>query len=861
MPNNNRTEIRAIDLIKTSKTHSLKDEMNTDTVNKYLCLGHFDAIRVRKLACEYENNPFEIIWGDCSKCNQDEQYTKTVFPLYLLHDSSNGTQLNLFWEKKFPCMVISRVHCNWPDNFDTISILKTHVLGLNESDDASLPQLGDLTVEVNGEYVHCAFYHTLELGDIVVVLKSNSMVSCLNIAKKTLENSSVGDTYSYCTLHSSLFCADKFDNSIYNEMESPESGYAKENAEKSFKQPILNIGVRFSIRSTKLSKSILSKLCTTEKAFFVTGTSDALINWNNLSLEEFCSKVQLLLNTHVITENGNDFLFGLYDAFDDVVTRLGIEYGEVANEEKSDATFRNVLNMQKDYTQKVEKLINVLPHDICGWANALLVQFKTLLTMMNNCVMDDLSLLLWPSVTAFIDRLHFMLCIEKRTNIGKEYTEDICDFLNGWASLANDILHLESQLAQNPELQSSRAYVPASLLAYYMAVLNDFNNLLIKIDKKPSSLNFIPLITHTLESRTNTLCVLDPHREGRSNYDNNCPLLVSLPVSLMYYPAETIPVLCHEMAHYTGNDVRLREIRYECIKKTCASLVKYCWDLESLPLKNNSDDIRIIDFLALKIDEIVQPEIKDYIHLMRDDLPFYLKSIFLQWEVLSEIIMKNCDTRNLEVRFINYIQEMTPIKQDERFNTLCDRLFDILLLYRECYADIVAIICLELSKEQYFRSMYLREYSNVLQLGNRKRTENLCFQAAIVSCTIQVTQCKSQSSFKASCSFVENDLMTNFEKKVKSYEEQIFLLDDIYYTEDSSKKNSECLFFQFESRPLYNYLKLCAKTLSKALIDAEVCKIQSKLHNLMNIVSELPVNLEAFKKAIALYHSDIIKKE
>lgn len=170
--------------------------------------------------------------------------------------------------------------------------------------------------------------------------------------------------------------------------------------------------------------------------------------------------------------------------------------------------------------------------------------------MMGNCITDDLSILIWPSVKALIDRLSYLFA--QSSKIGRKQESEISEFLNCWDILENDVSRMEGELSQKPELLSSRYYIPATLLAFYMSLLHKYNEFLLAANGETGQ-SYIPLITYNVEPRASTHCILDPSTDdpNKEVYQKVTPLLVSLPVSMLYSPLETVIVLCHEMSHYT----------------------------------------------------------------------------------------------------------------------------------------------------------------------------------------------------------------------------------------------------------------------------------------------------------------------
>lgn len=195
-------DLRVVEFIKASSSSPLRKQISPEGDN-YVCLGHFDRLHIRAVE-ETGNALFSIEHDYTTRQGADSNYT---YPLYILHYPINKDILDAFWDARLCCAAVSRVHFDplkkrganpgKTSKEQDIEDLQTSLRALSGELPADRLSLGETTVFVDNELVHCVFYHTLELGDIVVVLKSNSMVSCLHVLQRLLETASVGDVYSF----------------------------------------------------------------------------------------------------------------------------------------------------------------------------------------------------------------------------------------------------------------------------------------------------------------------------------------------------------------------------------------------------------------------------------------------------------------------------------------------------------------------------------------------------------------------------------------------------------------------------------------------------------------------------------------
>lgn len=861
---NKNIDIRVIDLIKN--TNGLLAPGNGGK-EVYACIGHFEVMEVQKVTVAETQSPFEAIWDNlCSR--EDYGDERHAYPLYLLR---NGNMDN-FWALRYPCMVVSRVHLDQPpfqrklndfiwDCIQSIANDKSISLG-SQPDDSKYYEL-----KVDGNQVYCTYYQTLELGDIAVILKSCSLTACLTVAKSLMEHRAVGNVYSYCGLHRDLFLPKRMDefslkNNLY--INSISDSDKKTEIKKALTKTLPYIMMRFSVHSSRLADSMWKELKIQNGIKFVAGTADAVADLSGKT----CFDLIKIIRTLSAPPKCEDSPYTCCDAFDDIVTRIGINFGQISDNAKP---VKDVLvekekgkAIQKTLITQIDEIAEVVREKEYDWYLPLLAQMKTLLTMMNNCVMDDLSLLIWPSVQAFIQRLYYIL-VKKQQTLSSEQLKDITAFLDGWATLSNDIVHLESQLVQNPRLQYPRVFVPASLLAFYMAFTYELNDLLIVIDKQSKimipDVRYSPLIAHSVDLRANTLCILDPGTD--KEYKDDCPLLVSIPVSLMYSPDKVVSILCHECLHYAGEATRLREKRFESILYSCANIIISSWKLDgrggSLVFEDfKREEERLEVIIKKKIDMLKKDnpsyvDLTSYIHLMREKLPDVLSEIFLDWQQQSQFISY---TKNQQDKMLEYVGKFKPGIWCKEYVSIKELIDELLLLYKECYADIVTIRLLDLDVKGYLTNLYEREIRLCGKSENNVRKLHvLAAQAALV---INSVMPRSVDDFPEN---VSEPFKTWYES-VKQYRDlfQTGREDLIWSGKDENGNEVHFSFPCYEYWPLIDYLEECRKEIEKYLFrDAAVRKKVTDLGKLYRIVSQPDIDFDEFRQKIDQYH-DVIKK-
>lgn len=856
-------DLRVVELVKASAKKPLKYQLSAGK-NPFICLGHFDCLRVRKL--KVDGNTLKTIEADLQR--KRDIGNNYVYPLYLLHYPDNLYDLDSFWDMRSCCMAISRVHfisfqAKEP-NIGTsqhIDKLKDSIRKLSKESPTPSEELGELSIVVEGELVHCVFYHTLELGDVVVGLKSNSLNSCLKVMQRILETASVGDVYSYCGIHST------FKEKKRNRKKDAEFGVwdgkkkSRRTVNDFYNEELSSASIRFSVRSVRCAEMFWKMLPDRKALQFVVGTADSLYNFKKCRLEEFIDYIRLLLmNTFEERVGGHLRQFTMYDAFDDVISRVGVSYDNISSEVRPLSELKEVKQfsaLQESLRRKLEKLQS---HKDRLWFSALTAQTNTLLTMMDNCVTDDLTILLWPSLSALLER------IGSCSDIGMRQDTDIQKFLNAWNILEGDILRLEGQLVQNPELQFSRYYTPAALMVFYMALLQQYNTLLRDINLDPNSKRFVPLITYDITHRAHTLCILDDRIQpsNTEEYQGNIPLLVSLPPTLMYQPFDVAIILCHETAHYTGDKTRQRSFRLNQIVKSCAGAIAEAWSLdgrEAYPLRDGCS-VEILHKIYIELRSCYDEQNKGikncgkmFIHQISQTMPKAVQEVFFNRGLQSQLAATCLENETIRQSFITYAKQFSPKAQSSKMQELNKHLQDNLILYRECYADLTAILCLGLEKETYLECMFFWEYTLIQKDLSKdpSKLERLYFQAALVLDAIKSV--RYEKNIYGEHQEERSIFLKEWLEKIGYYQECINQEIDVWTHEEEKKRlalHSECVC-------LKDYLHSCAEEISKRLQDSTLEGKRKDIQSLLEIIANEP-DFRKLHGEIAKYKESLLKE-
>lgn len=835
---NKSFDLRVVELSKASRKNRLCEKLKTADDNSYVCLGHFDFLRISHLPGE---EPLKCVEEDFKK---RDNYN---YPLYILHDSTKNLEtLTSFWNTKSCFMTVSRIHFTL-----TAEKGEEHIRDAlkNLHNGNSLPpdeRTGELSIEVDGEPVHCVFYRTLELSDLVVVLKSNSILSCLHAIRRMMEAAVVGNVYSFCGVQWEL-CDPQIDEAIARW----DLAYSRQSAKKAMEEVIPYASVRFSVIATPNAKLFWAR--TKRPVYFVSGTADAIINFSGASMKELAHYIAYLSTQEISVDSSCSI--SIHDAFGDIITRIGVPYGD-PYKQALDPGPKEPISALKMAQENLKTAVNALPNQDARWYPVLAAQIDSLITMMGNCITDDLSILIWPSVEALIDRLSYLS--KGDPQIGRKQESEIGEFLNCWDILENDVSRMEGELSQKPELLSSRYYIPATLLAFYMSLLHKYNEFLLAANGETGQ-SYIPLITYNVEPRASTHCILDPSTDKPGNvYQKVTPLLVSLPVSMLYSPLETVIVLCHEMSHYTGTFTRYRESRFKRILASCADLIAAEWKLDGrsdYPLLKKGY-VGILKALQQRL-EALYPEgsgnAQYYIADLNENLYQMITQVFYDEELQSSLLQDFLDEKSKPRYTLKYAKTFNASTRNQSLRDIRKHVRTLLILYKECYADLAAVMALNLSAEEYLLNIFHREAKYIKEISSSEERERLWeiqVQAALVLHTLGKP---FPTNSTLSCTKEQQEWLKEWERQINRYRSIFLTKKDIL-----NHSQTGTAMLSGEYRPLLHYLEDCKKALEKGPQKEDVQKKQRELKKMLDMVKDY-FDLEAIHQAITDYQGTFLE--
>ena len=822
-------DVQVVRFIKTTSERPVNVNLNAD----YICLGHFDMMHISKLG-DFTSKPLLEIQNDRDSIGESgfECAENHVYSLYLLKNVAEEeiNTLQKFWDSKTTYTVVTRIHCDYPHDWDQEKLPFSKIIEryckAQPQTSASViyrtPADGKTSCVISFDSaindqveaktnVDCLFYDSLELGDTVSIMKSNSIASVLEVIRCLSMDSCVRDTYTYCGI----------DRELLQKNNKKAADCVVEGAELAY------ISTRFSVRDIRNANIFFRKLEQNSGAsalqFYVTGTADRSIHWLGAKEEHLIEIMRAL------TQQGED----MHYCFNDVITRIGIRQkidgnpnDNILEKGTRDITlaipyyYSTMDWLRKEY--KGSKSIN--------WKLTLLKLLGTLEAMYTNYVMDDLADLLIPSVGAFLVRLNY-LRNENGGSIPEEYDEEIIDFLNHWTSMTNDISLLESQLTQHPELSPVRYYIPAMVLQFELRFVEHCCKAL-SIENCRS---FVPMLLPVDSPDLGTYCPLDPRQE---EYNLSCPLLVLIPFKDLYRPWETAFRVAHEIAHYCEDNSRKRIERHQKLIECAALFMVKCW-YKQYVVQSFDDSNKLLYKRSINYASTLARMFSDNINLNFPNAQWYLSQTLdvLSREAMNVIISQRYLEQYLfEINAEYFLKKQTDyskIRRNAQLAAKCiglqhsfENYLDLLqFLCAECYADIAMVLLLNCDFADYFSSVYLDEYLRFVE--QEQEIEQLLKDLYVMRQVVRMALVIHAINRASACNdtWKLDNIVTSSENLVPLVQCSVAIIKQNMGTGDDEILASENLentvyisIDDFEK--IGNYLEKCAQMIAKELNDS-----------------------------------------
>lgn len=339
--------------------------------------------------------------------------------------------------------------------------------------------------------------------------------------------------------------------------------------------------------------------------------------------------------------------------------------------------------------------------------------------------------------------LNMMLNMAKEVKTSEQqeaYIKFFYDFMKGFNLYVQDSSRSDRQFTQVPDFNAKIYDTPVKVNAFYNAFIFNMKKYLNSLhESKENGLDNDIIHEYEFLACPGITDNMQVEEYFVNISEKNRLFLAEIPENQVYKPKEMLTMLAHEVGHFVGKDIRNREERYNCIRNICAKIVVKCiqinlkeeieeydsiqndryWkyfeekigeelikkELEQFESKDIKEQKRrkyhsdtVVDFLAYAVADILRSKGEDL-------WAFMLEKDYIYWlDKRSEC------AENRKVRLNGKIKEIVSdvsaafVWEEDAF-TIVSSLKTAMKLFKECIADLVCILTLKLSIEDYLNAI------------------------------------------------------------------------------------------------------------------------------------------------------------
>ena len=603
---------------------------------RWITLGHFDEIYIYSL--NQEHDFFSGIYNDKANIAAHSNASSYYHPLYLIPDKKRTMEdHNSRW-----FIAIVRIHLS-------LSQEQTNQFQLLSTAFAQYFNSHDMSYQI---------YYATEFSDMVLDIRSTKLCDLLDVVLKMRKYAEIGKMYTYFGINSEM---------LSNSTAIPDDSDA-----------IPLFSMRFSGSDLPIVvqqiKKIREKL-RQEPEYSVNGVDDVLVLYKNLPS---ASVVNLYRDWLFSAESEN-----IWQSVS--TTRVGIQINiehDFAVSERSDLMplCKKLLPLRDDIAQRIKHANSILDY---SWFHAVSEIANSIVRMSKSPVMDEVVYLLAPELEAFLENILFQLdnnCITSSDLPVYNYFVESCIYL------LEQLMRIEGQLSQQPEIRPVIYDIPVFMLEYTVAFLNKVSDLLQMTDSHPNKHHVFLVIPRPCEQISAIeLFHATPKLTGL--------VQLQIPEKALYKPTEILRALCHEISHYVGEKYRNRILRKTYYSRASAAILT-----EAIFKSKQHDLIRFFELTFLNaLDSVREPTIEE----MRTLETSVVESLFVSDDALTAFLKAYLEY-STELARISLPKRDTIDRGLQRFYGRCD---DLDILFREIYADICMLYILDISSDDYIESL------------------------------------------------------------------------------------------------------------------------------------------------------------
>lgn len=526
-------------------------------------------------------------------------------------------------------------------------------------------------VAKNSSRVECMFCRTLELSDLVVLMRSDSLYSLTELLHEIYLLPDIGDMSTFAAIDQQYLLHDFVPG-------------------KSSVQGELCVEMKCVVRKTKELSQYLELIAPfSGDAYFVTGIEDLHIQWPRIQEDAFLAFLQQIFRNDDVNQS-------FCKVFSECITQIGIPENGGNTAPKADRDGQRgseetlltkaCVDLLADF-QRTRERRQYAWHSIDqAWLKSAHSLFNAMTDMSRNWVLDGFCYLILGAANRFCQDVENKTALPsglgrdvQQEGIDEKYLSGTQRFVRGWGVLMEQATRTDGRFIQMPGFSPAMCEIPARLLEFYLAFTQQCAKILCTQDDREGdiALLLVPKICRRMKVES----IFDDVR------DIDHLLYVDIPLETLYSPTKVLCCLNHELAHFVGEHWRNRDRRSdEIIYVTAYELSVYLRMISPRAVTNwyiyLRDQIapeagRYSKPLAAHLKGAIQGLLSDdgrYSHIRED----FQDEVQLRWS-LSQLSM--WEIKNAQAR-------ESLVSGNEEFKKRID---DIIYLFRESYADLCMI--------------------------------------------------------------------------------------------------------------------------------------------------------------------------
>lgn len=616
-----------------------------DWINKphtrWISFGHFDEILIYKT--DAQSDFLSSIAKDKAYISSNSDAATYYHPLYLMLEVDKAlTNHNERW---------------------FIAIVRIHLSSSQRLTEQFRILCNSLERELSSSDVSYKVYHATDFSDMVIDIRTNHFSNLLDFVLLMRKHEEIGKMYSHFGINATFL-------STCSELPTEDD-----------KIPLFSM--RFSgtdLAAVMKQITVIKATLPQEQEYSVNGVDDILLVYRNIPT----ASVVKLYRHWLFREEYSDIQHS------ESVTRIGVNI-EIERD-FSIPPQADLLPLSKKLLPLCSKISNHLKYnkgnDNHNWFIAVSKLAHALVRMSKTPVMDEAVFLLAPQIEAFLENLLFIIddgLTQQNLALYYYYIES-CTFL------MEQLIRIEGQLSQQPEMRPTIYDIPVFMLEYTVAFLNKISSLLQMSDPHPNKQHVFLLVPRPCE-------LISAIELFRATPTLPGVVYLQIPEQSLYSPSVILKALCHEISHYVGEKYRNRSSRSIYYARAAAAIM-----VDAI-FQNKSHSL--INFFELIFRDELCEKSATTIQEMHTAIKTSAESIFSSTESLSNIIKEYVNT-SPKIDKIVFPRKDTVERGLQRFIRRCE---DLNTLFREIYADICMIYLLDIQTDDYIGSL-LQELSH-----------------------------------------------------------------------------------------------------------------------------------------------------